>query len=215
MHRWTCSSLHQYMWQFYLGPTRCPRRPTTWSDCRATSPGPPVEASLRTIRWDFFSLGNGEQGKGPTWRWAICQNTWRTHSVGATALKHGTVSVRSTLSNSRPGLSLKKERRRHVYPVLCKVFLLVCHPWPLICNPIVDNRIKCKWKHSLPREGADAIQLWFLLWGYEFFWIWLPIIAFLFACVKIWFLDFIVLPWEAAKERLLKVQDAAEREALM
>lgn len=73
MHRWTCSSLHQYMWQFYLGPTRCPRRPTTWSDCRATSPGPQVEASLRTIRWDFFSLGNGEQGKGPTWRWATCQ----------------------------------------------------------------------------------------------------------------------------------------------
>ncbi|XP_032142662.1 STARD3 N-terminal-like protein isoform X7 [Sapajus apella] len=82
------------------------------------------------------------------------------------------------------------------------IFLLAVFRFKVLILAYAVCRLRHWWAIALFSQGA---------FGYV-----LPIISFILAWIETWFLDFKVLPQEAEEEnRLLIVQDASEREALI
>ncbi|XP_042333042.1 STARD3 N-terminal-like protein isoform X2 [Sceloporus undulatus] len=82
------------------------------------------------------------------------------------------------------------------------IFLLAVFRFKILILAYALCRLRHWWAIALLSQGA---------FGYV-----LPIISFILAWIETWFLDFKVLPQEAEEEnRLLLVQDASERAALL
>uniref|UniRef100_A0A2K6Q593 MENTAL domain-containing protein n=1 Tax=Rhinopithecus roxellana TaxID=61622 RepID=A0A2K6Q593_RHIRO len=80
-------------------------------------------------------------------------------------------------------------------------------------NGSIENTLE---KEVMQYDYHSSLRHWWaILFSQGAFGYVLPIISFILAWIEMWFLDFKVLPQEAAEEnRLLIVQDASERAAL-